>query len=66
MQAIQNCKFILEGWLNYMLSTSKEYCYLFNKMTDIITQLDSLKAELVSAQLESEELFLSKFEEEAS
>lgn len=57
---------MLEGWLNYMLSTSKEYCYLFNKMTDIITQLDSLKAELVNAQLESEELFLSKLEEEAS
>lgn len=43
-----------------MLSTSKEYCYLFNKLTDIITQLDSLKAELIHAQMESEELFLSE------
>lgn len=49
-----------------MLSTSKEYYYLFNKLTDIITQLDTLKAELIDAQIQSEEIYLSAPENEES
>lgn len=39
---------------------TEEYLYLFNTITRTVEQLDALKAQLLQAQAEAEELYLKR------
>ena len=43
-----------------MNTTTREYRYLFNRMSDLAEELQRLQMEIVRAQMESEELFLDE------